>query len=52
MRTREETEAFIAEVTSRLNGPVNCIERALLVADRKEARAYLATLPVPSDTGS
>ena len=52
MLTREETEAFIKEVTAQLNGPVNCIKRANLVEDRKDARAYLATLPSPSETVS
>lgn len=37
-----EIEAFIAEVTARLKGPLSNVERALLVADRKDARAELA----------
>ena len=44
MRTIEETEEFIAEATKRLAGPMDNVERAMLVADRKEAREYLAAL--------
>lgn len=52
MRTREETEAFIAEVTAQLQGPMSNVERALMAADRKDARVYLATLLPPSGTVS
>lgn len=36
-----EIEAFIAECTERLRGPLSDVERALIVADRKDARKEL-----------
>lgn len=44
MQAVEEIESFIAEVTTRLKGPMSNLERALLVADRKDAREDLAKL--------
>lgn len=42
--TRAETEAFIAEVTQRLKGPLHNFDRAMLVAERSDARAHLAAI--------
>lgn len=42
--TRESVESFIADATARLKGPMRNLERQLLVADRKDARAMLAKL--------
>ena len=40
--TIEEARAFIDECTKRLKGPLSQIERALICADRKDAREWLA----------
>lgn len=42
--TREETIAFIEYATRTLAGPMSNIERALMVADRKDARDHLTKL--------
>lgn len=35
---------FIAHATEALKGPMSNLERALMVADRKDARAFLASI--------
>ena len=40
--TTEEIEAFIAECSERLKGPMDNVERAWTVADRREARDEIA----------
>ena len=39
--TDAEIEAFIAECSARMKGPLPNVERALTHADRKDARAEL-----------
>lgn len=39
--TIEEAKAFIDECTARLKGPMSNLERALTVADRKDAQSWL-----------
>ena len=41
--TKAEILAAIAEITKQLKGPVPNLERALLVADRRDLRNELAT---------
>ena len=48
---KQEAVDFIAEATKRLKGPLSNIERAWLVADRKDARAYLSKLERASTAG-
>ena len=46
--TTEDIEAFIAECSERLKGPLDNVERAFIVADRREARAELAKRAKPA----
>ena len=48
--TTAEIEAFIAEVSERMKGPLDNTERALLHADRKDARAELERRKFNSNT--
>lgn len=48
--TKEEAENFIKYATDRLKGSLNNLERALLVADRKDAKEYLKTFEEPGAT--
>ena len=41
---KEAAKKFIKDATAALKGPMPNIVRAMLVADRKDARVYLKTL--------
>lgn len=43
----QKAREFIAQATDALKGPMSNTERALLVADRRDARDFLASLPSP-----
>ncbi len=45
--TIEGTQKFIIECGERLKGPLSNTERALIVADRKDAREWLANRSTP-----
>lgn len=45
--TKEQIEKAIAEISEQLKRPMPNLERALLVADRKDLREQLKELQIP-----